>query len=195
MTRKDFGTPPTTPYEVVTLGVLNQTLPSYSLTVETAENYTIVLPSDPVDHTMFIVEVDAQARILVTVPDTVVLTEGLAYITLLPSGASGFFGFRYSATVDKWFLLSATNQNFGGGGGGGSGALPIIGEIPTGVLDGTNIAFTTEQAFQPGTTSVFRNGLREQLSVGYIENAPDEILFTTAPLPSDVIEVDYLLSS
>lgn len=111
MTREDYGTTPSTPYEVVTLSALYANLPSYSQTVVTSENYTIVLPSSPVDHTMYLLEVDATAAITVTIPDTVLATIGVPVgSTAVFSGKTAFFGFRYSASRDSWFLLSSTSQ-------------------------------------------------------------------------------------
>lgn len=85
-----------------------ETFPSYSATVSSSDNLTVALPGSPVDHTMYLVEVNAQATLTVTIPSEVNLTQGVAPTTLLYSGKTGFFGFRYSATAGKWFLLSAT---------------------------------------------------------------------------------------
>lgn len=81
----------------------------------------------------------------------------------------------------------------GAPGAGGGGAL-AVGESPSGTRNGTNATFALSQAFSPGSTSVFRNGLREQLGVGYTESSP-QIVFTTPPLSSDVITVDYLVTA
>lgn len=69
----------------------------------------------------------------------------------------------------------------------------VFGEVPSGGQDGVNDSFTLSHGFQAGSTAVFRNGLREQLNVGYTESSP-EIVFTSPPLSSDVITVDYLLT-
>lgn len=78
-------------------------------------------------------------------------------------------------------------------GAGGDGAQ-AVGESPTGTQDGINSTFALSQAFRPGSTSVFRNGLREQAGVGYAESSP-QIVFTTPPLSSDLITVDYIVTS
>ena len=68
----------------------------------------------------------------------------------------------------------------------------IVGETPSGTQNGSNITFTMAHNYQTNTISVFRNGLREQISVGYTESSASTIAFTTAPLSSDVLLVDYL---
>jgi hypothetical protein len=70
---------------------------------------------------------------------------------------------------------------------------PVFNETPSGTQDGTNETFTLANNFQAVSTRVSRNGLREQLNVGYTEASPT-IVFTTAPLPSDVLTVDYLIA-
>jgi hypothetical protein len=70
----------------------------------------------------------------------------------------------------------------------------VFGEVPSGTLNGSNETFTVSNSFQTGTTCVYRNGLREHLGVGYTESSP-ELLFTTPPLGSDVITVDYLVEA
>lgn len=71
----------------------------------------------------------------------------------------------------------------------------IIGEVPAGTQNGVNLVFTTSQHFQAGTTSVYRNGLREKISTCYTETLPSTITFSNAPLTTDVIEVDYIVAA
>lgn len=78
---------------------------------------------------------------------------------------------------------------------GPSGAnAPVFNETPFGTQDGTNMVFTLANSYQSGSTQVYRNGLREILGHGYLESAPDEITFTTAPLGDDVLVVDYFIT-
>jgi hypothetical protein len=81
----------------------------------------------------------------------------------------------------------------GDAGSGGSGAAPtaVFGEVPLRV--GAMVTLTLANAFQAGSTCVYRNGLRERLGFGYTESSPT-ITLTTAPLTSDVISVDYLIA-
>jgi hypothetical protein len=71
-------------------------------------------------------------------------------------------------------------------------AEPIFNETPSGVQDGSNTVFTLAEGPQANSTTVYRNGLREYLGVGYTETESG-ITFTTAPLPDDEITVDYLM--
>lgn len=73
----------------------------------------------------------------------------------------------------------------------GDGA-PVFGEKPTGTQNGINVSFTLIHTPQAGSTSLYRNGLREVLGVGYSVSGAD-ITFSTAPLSSDEITVDYLM--
>lgn len=68
----------------------------------------------------------------------------------------------------------------------------VLNETPGGVRDGVNTAFTLAHAPQVGATAVYRNGLREAFGSGYTV-AGSTITFTTAPLSSDVLAVDYLM--
>lgn len=74
----------------------------------------------------------------------------------------------------------------------GDGGL-IAAEVPTGTRNGSNTTFTLANAFQTGSTSVYRNGVLEQPTVGYTESSP-QIIFTTAPLGDDVITVSYVVN-
>lgn len=69
----------------------------------------------------------------------------------------------------------------------------VFGETPTGTKDGVNTAFTLAEIPQPTSVAVYRNGLREHLDVGYTVSGPT-VTFSTAPLSSDEICVDYLIA-
>jgi hypothetical protein len=70
---------------------------------------------------------------------------------------------------------------------------PVENEIPGGTQNGVNEVFTLVNSYLAGSTQVFRNGLRERLNVGYNESGAAQITFTTAPLVTDVLTVDYLI--
>jgi hypothetical protein len=73
--------------------------------------------------------------------------------------------------------------------GNGAG---VFNEIPSGIKNGANLTFTLAFTPQSGSTQVHRNGLREYLGIGYSESVAN-IVFTTAPLVTDVLTVDYLI--
>jgi hypothetical protein len=74
-----------------------------------------------------------------------------------------------------------------------AGNALVAGEVPSGTVNGTNTTFTTANSYATATTSVFRNGLREQLNIGYTESGGNAIVFSTPPLSTDLVVVDYLL--
>jgi hypothetical protein len=112
MALQNLGEPTLRPNDYVTLTYLQNNYPSTSARVVSYGNYTIALPSSPVDHAMFVVEVVAgSTAILVTIPGTVLLTAGVFSSYTLQPHKTGFFGFRYSAAASSWFALSAALQN------------------------------------------------------------------------------------
>lgn len=75
---------------------------------------------------------------------------------------------------------------------GTGGSTLISGETPSGVKNGVNLVFTTAQSPMASSVSVYRNGLRERSGVGYSVSG-STITFTTAPLSTDELVIDYLL--
>lgn len=70
----------------------------------------------------------------------------------------------------------------------------VIGEVPTGDIDGINDTFTTFNTFKPGTTHVYINGIRLREGVGfdYVEEVDHVTLtFSTIPQIGDTLLVDY----
>ncbi|MFG1794113.1 hypothetical protein [Nocardia sp. NPDC049149] len=80
-------------------------------------------------------------------------------------------------------------QGPAGPSGAGTG---VFNETPSGTQNGINAVFTLANEPQAGSTTVYRNGLREVLGTGYTVTG-SAITFTTPPLLSDVLTVDYLL--
>ena len=66
----------------------------------------------------------------------------------------------------------------------------VFHEVPAGLQNGTNTAFTTAQPYNGSTLQVFRNGIREN---GVTETSPSAGTFTTdlAPLSTDHWAVAY----
>lgn len=71
--------------------------------------------------------------------------------------------------------------------------VPVMGEVLVGVKDGVNTVFTAANSYRTSSTAVYRNGLREQRGTGYTESAVNAVTFTTAPLSSDDITIDYTI--
>ncbi len=79
-----------------------------------------------------------------------------------------------------------------GPGGGESGSWSFN-ETPSGVKNGVNLNFTLTAVPLLGTLMVYRNGLREQLGIGFTV-AGSTVTFTTAPLTTDELTVDYQIA-
>lgn len=70
----------------------------------------------------------------------------------------------------------------------------IDNETPDGDVDGVNDTFTTFYDYKPGTTKLYLNGSRQREGLGYdyVEQGGNDFQFTTAPLLSDIIIIDYM---
>jgi hypothetical protein len=66
----------------------------------------------------------------------------------------------------------------------------------TGTINSTNKVFTLSNNFIAGTTRVYVNGIRltPGASYDYTEANNNQIVFTNAPDPGDLITVDYIKS-
>ena len=73
-------------------------------------------------------------------------------------------------------------------------------EVPAGVIDGANLVFNVSQAYKPGTTAVFLNGLllRADYTDGWTESNPatGEITMKEPPrvtkITPDVVQVFFI---
>lgn len=88
-------------------------------------------------------------------------------------------------------ILVATPGPMGPPGPGGDGTQ-VFNETPSGLQDGANTTFTLAHEPQAGSTTVYRNGLREVLTLGFTVTG-STLTFSTPPLSSDVLTVDYLM--
>jgi hypothetical protein len=156
----------------------------------TGGTFTVTLPTAPLDTShVAVIKVDNTSTgvsVITGGSDVFNASGGLTSTSI--ASQDEVLVWQYAASPGIWYLISGGSS----GGGGGGGSSQVFGEVPSGTLNGINTTFTTSQNFVSGTTSVFRNGLREQLSVGYTESSP-HIVFSAAPLSSDVITVDYVL--
>jgi hypothetical protein len=76
-----------------------------------------------------------------------------------------------------------------------SSANHIVGETPTGTIDGVNAAFTLANTPTAGTVGVFVNGMRMKSGAGNdytISGTTVTFLTGAIPTSGDVIQVDYL---
>lgn len=121
------------------------------------------------------------------------------FVSSIMSFTSDFFGFHQQVDMTSHKIVNVADGTDAGDAvnkgqlDAVSGASAVFGEVP--LRFGTMATLTIGHDFVSGSTSVFRNGLREEVGVGYTESLPDAIILTTAPLTSDVISVDYLIAT
>jgi hypothetical protein len=74
----------------------------------------------------------------------------------------------------------------------GAGSF-IIGENPSGAINGSNATFVTAQSFEPASVSVFLNGVNIINGVDYITTGQNTILLNVSPVNGDYLRVNYKL--
>lgn len=89
-------------------------------------------------------------------------------------------------------IFAATPGAAGSQGPPGEG-VQVFGEIPTGTRDGVNAVFTTANPYRATRTAVYRNGIREIRGTCFTESGAAEITFSTPPLDTDDITIDYII--
>lgn len=80
-------------------------------------------------------------------------------------------------------------------GAGGGAAVMVVGEIPTGVIDGSNLLFITSYAFPGNQLWVYLNGLRQHTTNDYVILSDNSFQMVTAPLVGDFLTVDYVVQT
>lgn len=61
-----------------------------------------------------------------------------------------------------------------------------------GVIDGSNNIFTTSFGFDPDTTIVFINGIKQRKPAHYNTAGLNTIIFSDSPLIGDILEINYV---
>lgn len=67
----------------------------------------------------------------------------------------------------------------------------VIGEIPSGLLNGSNATFTTLNQFKPGTVRVYLNGVRQTIVDDYQTIGNQTITLVFSPFAGEHLLVDY----
>lgn len=74
----------------------------------------------------------------------------------------------------------------------GSGVVDlVVGEQLTGVMDGSNVTFTTAHPYKASSTAVYLNGIRQSRDVNYVEADGTAITLGFPTYPGDLIQADY----
>jgi hypothetical protein len=77
-------------------------------------------------------------------------------------------------------------------GSGTGGGATTWGETPAGAIDGSNTAYTSAHPFTSGLLAVYLNGLRQRSPADYSETGTQSFQFVNAPLPGDIVSIDYI---
>lgn len=72
--------------------------------------------------------------------------------------------------------------------------IEIVGEIPTGNINGSNAIFQSAFDFDPATVKVYLNGLRQKIVDDYNLIGTREILLTNSPNTNEILLMDYIKS-
>lgn len=72
----------------------------------------------------------------------------------------------------------------------GAGSF-VIGETPSGLVNGSNATYTTDHAFVPETMQVFINGVSQTSGVDYTTIGTNTIIMNVSPIVGDYIRVNY----
>jgi hypothetical protein len=73
---------------------------------------------------------------------------------------------------------------------GGSG-VGVVGEVPTGAIDGTNTTFTISKPFVAASLAVYLNGLRQRPTTDFTIADATHFVLTSAPITGDSLLTDY----
>lgn len=100
----------------------------------------------------------------------------ITFVTAPPTGAVLLADYNISSTV----YSVGTNS-------------VIIGEVPSGSVNGSNTTFTFARAYIAGSVEVFINGVSQLRTTHFTETTPASgiITMSDAPLTGDVIQVNY----
>lgn len=74
----------------------------------------------------------------------------------------------------------------------GPGAEIVLGETPSGIVNGSNATFTTAYDFVPGSVTVRVNGLGQRFITDFNTSGTTTILMGESPQAGDSIQVDYI---
>jgi len=71
-------------------------------------------------------------------------------------------------------------------------SILILGETPTGDINGSNATFYSLNNFVPEKLEVFLNGVKQQLSDDYNTSGSTQINMFTSPLTNDKLKINYI---
>lgn len=110
--------------------------------------------------------------------DNVVLTEDLL---------SEIAGVTINITSPDGSIL-ITN---GGSGGVTTSVDLVVGETPSGLVNGSNATYTTAFSFVPESVELFINGLRQNRVTHFTTSGTTTVIISDAPLTGEPIQLNY----
>lgn len=87
--------------------------------------------------------------------------------------------------------LSTAIGNAGTGGGTPASGVLTFNETPGGLINGSNLAFTSANAYVAGKLCVFLNGVRQRKAQDYNETGTTTFSFINPPMSGDTLSIDY----
>jgi hypothetical protein len=79
--------------------------------------------------------------------------------------------------------------------GAAGGDTAVLGEVPSGAVNGVNTTFTTVGNFVSGSLAVFVNGVRLKNTLDYNVTGANAFQMVAAPLTGDLLTVDYRIAA
>jgi len=73
------------------------------------------------------------------------------------------------------------------------GEASVIGETPTGAINGQNATFVSLQNFEPLTVDVILNSTVQTYGIDYYTAGTDTIIMNVAPVVGDILRLNYKL--
>lgn len=70
--------------------------------------------------------------------------------------------------------------------------IPVIGEILTGTINGSNATFTTTFEFVPGTLQLYVNGVRQNQPDDFNTSGMQTVILAQSPTIGERLQVDYI---
>lgn len=72
------------------------------------------------------------------------------------------------------------------------GHVHVIGEVPTGTLNGSNAIFTSAYTFVPESFELFINGVRQKIVEDYNTSGGTTITLTASPASTEHLLINYI---
>lgn len=135
------------------------------------------------NHLTFVTEA---VRLTVQEPDPVV-----AEVVTSPQGPSGP-GLPPGGTTGQ-VARKLSDSDFDIEWGDGSGILLVVGEVPSGLINGSNVTFALANTGVPESVEVFLNGLRQRVGAGgdYSLAGGTTITFLVSPTTGETVVTNY----